>query len=119
MSSRWSLSKSDAAQKGGVVGHADERILIHDAYGDPLASAEEAHPSRVAGIELALAGFDAAGAAEEWVGVDHHLVAGDVSEVKVVHLEVHKTKFIKDCEGYAEQRHMILKGLFTFKPAGI
>lgn len=119
MSSRWSLSKSDAAQEGGVVGHADERILIHDAYGDPLAGAEEAHASRVAGIELALASFDAAGAAEEWVGVDHHLVAGDVSEVKVVHLEGHKTKFMKDCEGYSKQSHMMLKGSFKCKPAGI
>lgn len=80
-----------------MVGHADERILIHYAYGNPLASAEQAHPSRVAGVELALAGFDAAGAAEERVGVHHHLIACDVSEVKVVHLEVHKKiKFIKD-----------------------
>lgn len=111
MSSRWSLSKSDAAQKGGVVGHADERILIHDAYGDPLASAEEAHPSRVAGIELALAGFDAAGAAEEWVGVDHHLVAGDVSEVKVVHLEVHETKIHKRLRGICGTKAHDTEGL--------
>lgn len=78
-----------------MVGHADECILIHYAYGDPLASPKEAHPSCVAGIELALASFNAAGAAEEWVGIDHHLIAGDVSEVKIVHLERHKPKLIK------------------------
>lgn len=71
-----------------MVGHADERVLVHYAYGNPLAGAELAHPSRVAGVELALACLDAAGAAEERVGVHHHLVACDVSEVEVVDLVV-------------------------------
>lgn len=80
-----------------MVGHADERVLIHYAYGDPLAGAEQAHPSRVAGVELALARLDAAGAAEERVGVHHHLIAGNVGEVEVVHLvERGDIKFTKD-----------------------
>ncbi len=69
-----------------MIGHTDECVLIHYAYGDPLAGAEQAHPSRVAGVELALARLDAAGAAEKRVGVHHHLVAGNVGEVEVVHL---------------------------------
>lgn len=69
-----------------MVGHADERVLVDDAYGDPLAGAEQAHAGRVAGVELALARLDAAGAAQERVGVHHHLIAGDVGEVEVVHL---------------------------------
>lgn len=69
-----------------MIGHADERILIHYAYGNPLAGTEQAHPSRVAGVELALACLNAAGAAEERVGVHHHFIACNVSEVEVVHL---------------------------------
>lgn len=86
LSSRWSLSEPDAAQEGGVVGHVYERVLVRDAYGDLLPRAEQAHPSRVAGVELALARLDAARAAQERVGVHHHVVAGDVREVEVVHL---------------------------------
>lgn len=62
MSSRWSLSKPDTSQERRVVGHADERVLVHHAYGDPLAGPQQAYPSRVAGVELALACLDAAGA---------------------------------------------------------
>lgn len=69
-----------------MIGHADECILIHYAYGNPLAGTEQAHPSRVAGVELALACLNAAGAAEERVGVHHHFIACNVSEVEVVHL---------------------------------
>lgn len=69
-----------------MIGHADECILIHYAYGNPLARTEQAHPSRVAGVELALACLNAAGAAEERVGVHHHFIACNVSEVEVVHL---------------------------------
>lgn len=86
MSSRWRLSKPDASQEGGVVGHADERVLIHDAYGNPLAGTQQAHSSRVARVKLALARLNAAGAAEERVGVHHHFVACNVREVEVVHL---------------------------------
>lgn len=86
LSSRWSLSKSDTSQEGGVIGHAYECVLIYYTYGDPLAGAQQAHPSRVAGVELALARLYAAGAAEERVGVHHHLIAGNVGEVEVVHL---------------------------------
>lgn len=97
LSSRWSLSKSDASQEGGVIGHTDERVLINYADGDPLARAEQAHSSRVAGVELALARLDAAGAAQERVGVHHHLIAGNVSEVEVVHLvERGDIKFTKN-----------------------
>lgn len=85
LSSRWSLSEPDAAQEGGVVGHVDERVLVGYSYGDLLAGAERAHPSRVAGVELTLARLDAAGAAEERAGVHHHIIAGNVSEVEVVH----------------------------------
>lgn len=78
-----------------MVGHTDECILIHYAYGNPLAGAEQAHSSRVAGVKLALASLDAAGAAEERVGVHHHLIARNVSEVEVVHLvEKGDIKFI-------------------------
>lgn len=69
-----------------MVGHTDECILIHYAYGNPLAGTEQAHPSCVAGVKLALACLNAAGAAEERVGVHHHLIARNVSEVEVVHL---------------------------------
>lgn len=69
-----------------MVSHTDERVLIHNAYGDPLAGSEQANASRVAGVELALTCLDAAGAAKERVGVHHHLIAGDVGEVEVVHL---------------------------------
>ena len=69
-----------------MVGHVDECVFVRNAYRDPLASAERAHPSRVAGVELALARLDAAGTAKERVGVHHHIVAGDVSEVEIVHL---------------------------------
>lgn len=80
-----------------MVGHTDERVLIHYAYGDPLAGSEQAHPGRVASVELALARLDTAGAAEERVGVHHHLIAGNVSEVEVVHLvEMGDIKFIKE-----------------------
>lgn len=68
-----------------MVGHTDECVLIHYTYGDPLAGTEQAHPSRVAGVKLSLARLDAAGAAEERVGVHHHFVAGNVGEVEVVH----------------------------------
>ena len=69
-----------------MVGHADEGVLVHHADGDPLAGAQQAHPRRVAGVELALARLDAAGAAQERRGVHHHLVAGDVREVQIVNL---------------------------------
>lgn len=69
-----------------MIGHADERVLVHYAYGNPLAGSKHAHPGCVAGVELALSCLDAAGAAKERVGVHHHLIAGDVSEVEVVHL---------------------------------
>lgn len=80
-----------------MIGHADQRVLIHYAYGDPLAGTEQAHPSRVAGVEFALARLDAAGAAQERIGVHHHLIAGNVSEVEVVHLvEMGDIKFTED-----------------------
>lgn len=69
-----------------MVGHVDECVLVGYAYGDFLAGAERAHASRVAGVELALARLDAASAAEERAGVHHHIIAGNVSEVEVVHL---------------------------------
>lgn len=69
-----------------MVGHVDECVLVRYAYRDLLSGAEGAHAGRVAGVELALARLDAAGAAEERVGVHHHVIAGDVSEVEVVHL---------------------------------
>lgn len=69
-----------------MVGHTDERVLVNYTNGNPLAGTEQAHASCVAGVELALARLDAASAAEERVGVHHHLVAGDVCEVEVVHL---------------------------------
>lgn len=56
------------------------------AYRDLLAGSEGAHAGRVAGVELALACLNTAGAAEEWMGVHHHIIAGNVSEVEVVHL---------------------------------
>lgn len=86
LSSRWSLSEPDASQESRVVGHADECVLVDDAYGNPLACTQQAHSSRVARVKLALARLNAAGAAEERVGVHHHLVACNVSEVEVVHL---------------------------------
>lgn len=86
LSSRWSLSKSDTSQESGVVGHIDECVLMSYAYIDLLASAEWAHTSRVAGVEFALARLNAASTAEEWAGVHHHIIAGNVSEVEVVHL---------------------------------
>lgn len=69
-----------------MVGHADECVLIHYTYGNPLACAEQAHTSRVAGVELTLSCLNAAGAAQERVGVHHHFIAGYVGEVEVVHL---------------------------------
>lgn len=104
LSSRWSLSEPDAAQEGGVVGHVYERVLVGDAYGDLLARAEQAHPSRVAGVELALARLDAARAAQEWVRVHHHVVAGDVREVEVVHLDA-------EFRGRRHKIHMRLRGV--------
>lgn len=86
LSSRWSLSKSDTSQESGVVGHIDECVLMSYAYVDLLAGAERAHTSRVAGVELALARLNAASTAEERAGVHHHIIAGNVSEVEVVHL---------------------------------
>lgn len=86
LSSRWSLSKSDTSQESGVVGHIDECVLMSYAYIDLLAGAEWAHTSRVAGVELSLARLNAASTAEEWAGVHHHIIAGNVSEVEVVHL---------------------------------
>lgn len=71
-----------------MVGHTDERVLVHYADGDSLAGPEQAHPSCVAGVELALTCLDAAGAAEERVGVHHHFIACDVCEVEVVHLVI-------------------------------
>lgn len=85
LSSRGSLPEPDTSQEGGVISHVDECVFMGYAYGNLLASAEWAHPSRVAGVELALACLDAAGAAEERTGVHHHIIAGDVSEVEVVH----------------------------------
>lgn len=69
-----------------MVGHADECVLVHYAYGNPLAGTQQAHSSRVACVKLALACLEAAGAAEERVGVHHHLIACNVSEVEVVYL---------------------------------
>lgn len=69
-----------------MVGHADERVLIYYANGYSLASTQQAHSSCVAGVELALACLNATSAAEERVGVHHHLIAGNVCEVEVVHL---------------------------------
>lgn len=86
LSSRWSLSEPNASHERGVVGHAYECVLINYAYGDPLASTEQAHSSRIACVELALACLNAAGAAEEGAGVHHHLITCDISEVEVVHL---------------------------------
>lgn len=91
---RWDLvaacggrvPQPDATQEGGVVGHADKRVLVNHAYGDPLAGAQHAHACRVARVELPLACLDAAGAAQERGGVHHDLVAGNVCEVEVVHL---------------------------------
>lgn len=68
-----------------MVGHIDECVLMSYAYVDPLAGAEWAHTSRVAGVEFALARLNAASTAEEWAGVHHHIIAGNVSEVEVVH----------------------------------
>lgn len=85
MPRRWRLSQPDTSQECSVVGHADESVLIDDADGYSLTSAQQAHPSSVACVELALSGLNAAGAAQERIRVHHHLVAGDVCKVEVVH----------------------------------
>lgn len=79
-----SLPQADAPQEGGVIAHADGGVLVHHPDGDLLAGTQLTHPRRVAGVELALARLDAPRAAQERRLVHHHLVARDVSEVKVV-----------------------------------
>ena len=85
----WNVPQADAAQEGGVVGHADGGVLVHHTDGDLLARAQQAHPGRVARVELALARLDAASAAQERRLVHHHLITCNVREVQVIYLAGH------------------------------
>lgn len=80
------FSKADAPKEGGVVGHGDGGVVVHHADRDPLPSTEPTHSGRVAGVELALSGLDAARAAEERIFIDHYLITRNVREVQEVHL---------------------------------
>lgn len=73
-----------------MISHTDERVLINDPDGNALVGVEHAHASCVTCVELALAGLDAARAAQEGQAIHQHLVAGDVCEVQIVDLGKHQ-----------------------------
>lgn len=57
-----------------------------------LPGFEETHPGRVAGVEVGLSRLNAPRALQERLFIYHHLVAGKICEVYVVHLEVSRKK---------------------------
>lgn len=97
-----------------MIGHADERVLIDDAYGDSLACSEQAHPSCVAGVELALTCLNTTGAAEERVRVHHHFIAGNVCEVEVVDLVKRSRQNIQK-----RGQYLISNSIFNAETVGI
>ena len=84
----WSggIPQPDAPQERSMIGHADQRVIIDHPDGDPLSRPQQADPRRVARVELPLSRLHAAGTTQEGGGVYHHLVAGNVREVEIVHL---------------------------------
>lgn len=99
MAGRGGIPEADAPQEGGVVGHADGGVLVHHLDGDLLPGTQQTHPSRVAGVELALSSLDAPCTAQERRLVHHHLIASNVSEVEVVNL-VGKVMCGQTCQKY-------------------
>lgn len=95
MSRRWRLSQPNTSQECCVVGHADEGVLVDDAYGYSLTSSQKAHPGRVTRVELSLSCLNAAGAAQKGVRVHHHLIAGNVCEIEVVHLTINEVDTVQ------------------------
>lgn len=69
-----------------MLAHVDGDVSVHHLHGDLLPGFEQAHPGRVAGVEVGLAGLDAPSALQKGLLVHHHLVAGEIGEVDVVDL---------------------------------
>lgn len=75
-----------------MVAHGDGGVFVHHADGDALFGAKPTHACSVAGVKLALSSLNTPSAAQEWVLINHHLIACYVCEVQVVHLhiQIHK-----------------------------
>lgn len=80
------FAQPDGPEEGGVLAHIDGDVGVHHLHGDFLPGLEEAHACSVAGVVVGLPGLNAAGTLQEGLLIHHHLVAGKVREVDVVHL---------------------------------
>lgn len=80
------ISQADGPKESRVLAHVDGDVSVHHLHGDLLPGFEQAHPGRVAGVEVGLAGLDAPSALQKGLLVHHHLVAGEIGEVDVVDL---------------------------------
>lgn len=69
-----------------MLAHVDGDVGMHHLHCDLLPCFEETDARGVAGVVVGLARLDAAGALQKGLLVHHHLIAGKVSEVDVVHL---------------------------------
>lgn len=48
-----------------MLAHVDGDVSVHHLHGDLLPGFEQAHPGRVAGVEVGLAGLDAPSALQK------------------------------------------------------
>ena len=80
------LAQPDGPEEGGVLAHVDGDVGMHHLHGDLLPRFEEADARGVAGVVVGFARLNAAGALQKGLLVHHHLIAGKVGEVDVVHL---------------------------------
>lgn len=69
-----------------MLAHVDGDVSVDHLHSNLLPGLEQAHAGRVAGVEVGLAGLDAASALQKGLLVHHHLVAGEIGEVDVVDL---------------------------------
>lgn len=80
------FAQPDGPKEGGVLAHIDRDVGVHHLHGNFLPGLEEAHACSIASVVVGLSCLNAAGALQEGLLIHHHLVAGKVSEVDVVHL---------------------------------
>lgn len=80
------FAQPDGPKEGGVLAHVDRDVGVHHLHGNFLPGLEKAHACSIASVVVGLPRLNAAGALQEGLLIHHHLVAGKVSEVDVVHL---------------------------------
>lgn len=83
---RGPIPQPNGPKEGGVLAHVDGDVSVDHFHSNLLPSSEETNPSCVAGVEVGLPCLNTPSALQKRLFIHHHLEAGKICEVYVIHL---------------------------------